>query len=468
MSYKQKSVISIFFLLTALCLAGFQVSTAPSDVYPEYVIVEGDFLSIVAARFQTTVDEIVQVNRLADPNTISIGDRIKIPSLKGYSGTISTTNVNLGDSLRDIAIKNEMNPVDLAKINRLSSQSELYVGKTLMIIVKQNQPKASYSSLSDGTRLVEEAVRMNENPMKIALLNDMEGVWDFTDRQAVYLNERADGLHPSSPISPLLTTIEVNHMPLMQGEAAYVHVKSTKALQLKGNVLGQDLIFHQEGADPTDQYGFFAIDALQDTGLVNLTLSGVDDSQNSFDINQKIVIEPGLFTYEIVMGVDPATLEDHSNQVDRDALAGLTTSSAERSWGEQMSYPVDAPCIVSNFGNRRTYNDGNYSNFHSGVDFGVCSANNINIYAVADGTVLFAQELPVHGLHTVIDHGWSVYSTYSHQSEIFVTPGQTIKRGELIGYIGNTGRSVGPHLHFEIKVNGIYVNPMSWINYEMP
>jgi hypothetical protein len=91
-----------------------------------------------------------------------------------------------------------MNPADLAKINRLSSQSELYVGKTLMIIVNQNEPKTSYGSLSDTTRLVEEAIRVNENPMKIALLNDMEGVWDFTDRQAVYLAERTDGLRPSS------------------------------------------------------------------------------------------------------------------------------------------------------------------------------------------------------------------------------------------------------------------------------
>lgn len=468
MNYRQKTAVSFLFLLTAFFLAGFQISADISDIYPEYVIQDGDFLSIVAARFSTTVEEITQVNQLADPNTVGIGDRIKIPSLKGYSGTITTTNVNLGDTLHDIAIKNDMVPSDLAKINRLSSQSELYVGKTLVIIVKNEQKKAVYSSFTDDTLLLDESVRLNENPIKIALMNDMHGLWDFSKNQAVYLNERTDGQSTVSAISPLLNSIEIQRMPLMQGEAAFIHIRTPYSLTLHGNVLGQNLTFHHDSTDSADQYGFFAIDALQDTGLVNLTLAGNDEENNSFEINQKIVIEPGLFTYEVVSGVDPSTLEDHSNQVDQDALAELTESSADRTWGNRMSYPVDSPCIVSNFGNRRTYNDGNYRNFHSGVDFGVCSANNINIYAAADGKVLFAQELPVHGLHTVIDHGWSVFSTYSHQSELFVTPGQEVKRGELIGHIGNTGRSVGPHLHWEIKVNGIYVNPMTWVNYDMP
>jgi murein DD-endopeptidase MepM/ murein hydrolase activator NlpD len=102
------------------------------------------------------------------------------------------------------------------------------------------------------------------------------------------------------------------------------------------------------------------------------------------------------------------------------------------------------------------------------VDFIVCSAENLNIYAAADGQVVFAGELPIHGNHTIIDHGWGVYSTYSHQSQILVSPGQNVKRGDLIGIIGTTGRSVGPHLHFEIKINGIYVNPMTWLSKVFP
>ena len=133
-----------------------------------------------------------------------------------------------------------------------------------------------------------------------------------------------------------------------------------------------------------------------------------------------------------------------------------------------MSYPVDEPCFVSGYGNRRTYNNGVFSNYHTGIDFGVCTANNINIYAAANGTVLFAQELPIHGNFTVIDHGWGVYTSYSHQSQLLVTAGQEVNRGDLIGLIGNTGRSVGPHLHWEVIVNSTYVNPVTWLGTQFP
>ena len=133
-----------------------------------------------------------------------------------------------------------------------------------------------------------------------------------------------------------------------------------------------------------------------------------------------------------------------------------------------MSYPVDEPYIVSGFGNRRTYNNGVFHNYHSGVDFGVYTASNINIYATADGTVLFAGELPIHGNFTVIDHGWGVYTSYSHQSQLLVSAGQEVKRGDTIGLIGTTGRSVGPHLHWEVIINSVYVNPITWLNTQFP
>ena len=117
---------------------------------------------------------------------------------------------------------------------------------------------------------------------------------------------------------------------------------------------------------------------------------------------------------------------------------------------------------------RRTYNNGVFSNYHTGIDFGVCTANNINIYAAANGTVLFAQELPIHGNFTVINHGWGVYTSYSHQSQLLVTAGQEVNRGDLIGLIGNTGRSVGPHLHWEVIVNSTYVNPVTWLGTQFP
>ena len=68
----------------------------------------------------------------------------------------------------------------------------------------------------------------------------------------------------------------------------------------------------------------------------------------------------------------------------------------------------------------------------------------------------------------MIDHGWGVYTSYSHQSQLLLSAGQTVKRGDTIGLIGSTGRSVGPHLHWEVIVNSVYVNPVTWLSTQFP
>jgi murein DD-endopeptidase MepM/ murein hydrolase activator NlpD len=68
----------------------------------------------------------------------------------------------------------------------------------------------------------------------------------------------------------------------------------------------------------------------------------------------------------------------------------------------------------------------------------------------------------------MIDHGWGVYTAYMHQSEIYVSVGEHVDKGQLIGLVGNTGRVEGPHLHFEVLVGGVQVNPLEWLNREFP
>ena len=467
MIYKNRIIFSSLILLAVLTTSAYRQNS--NDIYPEYVIQEGDFLSIVAARFSTTLDEIVRINQISDPNSIAIGDRIKIPSLKGISGTIFMQSVNLGDTLANISILSGMDVNDILKINKISSLSEVYVGSTLILVQNTNGNRYSaVDTFENGETSLEKAVLQKTNPEKLAKINRLNGSWDIAEKQLLFSTVSEDLNIPVHAISPLIDQIEITNLPLMQGETQVIHLKTPYSLTLSGAILNQDLNFYQEDTASNDWYALFGVDAEQETGLTDLQLSGSNSNGESFDIHQKVVVEPGVFTYEVVSGVDASTLEDHSNEVDQATLAGITQTSPIKSWGDRMSYPVDEPCLVSGFGNRRTYNDGSYTNFHSGVDFGVCTANNINIYAAADGTVLFSGDLPIHGKHTIIDHGWGVYSTYSHQSETFVTAGQQVKRGDLIGLIGSTGRSVGPHLHWEIKVNGIYVNPLAWINNSFP
>jgi murein DD-endopeptidase MepM/ murein hydrolase activator NlpD len=467
MTYRQKFVFSIFLLFLVLAASAFRQNS--DDIYPEYVIQSGDFLSVVSARFSTTLDEIIQVNQIQNPDAIAIGDRIKIPSLKGLSGTIITDNINIGETLSNISILSGMQTADIIRINQLTSYSEAFVGSTLILIENDQGPDYSaVDAYTDGATSLEMAVRHKINPVELEKINQINGAWDIAEKQVLFSISNNDAFTPVHSISPLIDQLEISKLPLMQGETQVIHIVSPLQLSLQGNILDQELKFYQDPENLSNWYAFFGVNAIQEVGLTDLHISGNDENGKDFDINQQIVVEPGIFTYEVVVGVDASTLEDHTNKVDDEALMGITQTSATRTWGEKMSYPVDEPCIVSGFGNRRTYNEGSYKNFHSGVDFGVCSAQNINIYAAADGTVLYSGELPIHGKHTIIDHGWGIYSTYSHQSEIYTAAGQQVKRGDLIGLIGSTGRSVGPHLHWEIKVNGVYVDPMSWIRNSYP
>jgi murein DD-endopeptidase MepM/ murein hydrolase activator NlpD len=81
---------------------------------------------------------------------------------------------------------------------------------------------------------------------------------------------------------------------------------------------------------------------------------------------------------------------------------------------------------------------------------------------------VLAEELTIKGKAILIDHGWGVFSGYWHMSEFNVSVGDFVKSGDLLGQIGNTGRSAGPHLHFEIDISGTPVNPMSWLSQEFP
>ena len=74
-----------------------------------------------------------------------------------------------------------------------------------------------------------------------------------------------------------------------------------------------------------------------------------------------------------------------------------------------------------------------------------------------------SEELDIRGVTTIIDHGIGVFSGYWHQKALNVEVGQEVVRGDVIGYVGNTGLSTGPHLHWEIWVNGVQVDPIEWL-----
>ena len=98
---------------------------------------------------------------------------------------------------------------------------------------------------------------------------------------------------------------------------------------------------------------------------------------------------------------------------------------------------------------------------HKGVD--LAGATGTPVYATADGTVDMAKYYGSYGNYVQIDHGGNLETRYAHLSSYTVASGERVEKGQLIGYIGSTGRSTGPHLHYEIRVEGVAVDPTPYM-----
>ena len=122
-------------------------------------------------------------------------------------------------------------------------------------------------------------------------------------------------------------------------------------------------------------------------------------------------------------------------------------------------YPVYGT-TTSSFGTRKSP-FGYGSEFHPGIDISVPVGTPVK--AAGKGVVTYAGWLSGYGNVVIIDHGYGIQSVYGHNSQILVKVGQTVKRGDIIAKSGNTGRSTGPHVHFEIRVNGNPVDPMKYL-----
>ncbi len=124
-----------------------------------------------------------------------------------------------------------------------------------------------------------------------------------------------------------------------------------------------------------------------------------------------------------------------------------------------LAWPVTGAPVVQNVG-PRIHPVYGYRSCHTGTDVG--AGQGAPIQSAADGVVVAIENGGPYGLHTLIQHGSGVSTMYAHQSSTAVSVGQKVKRGQVVGSVGSSGWVTGPHLHFEVHVNGTPYNPMGW------
>lgn len=160
---------------------------------------------------------------------------------------------------------------------------------------------------------------------------------------------------------------------------------------------------------------------------------------------------------------DIASAEEHKDGLEADAVA-LELEIARLSSGEGtapsgLSWPVNG-AVTSPFG-YRVHPILGVRKLHTGID--ITAASGTPIAASAAGTVILAQTYGGYGRAVVIDHGGGLTTLYAHQSQIAVSVGQIVGRGALVGYVGCSGSCTGPHLHYEVREDGVPVDPLSYL-----
>jgi murein DD-endopeptidase MepM/ murein hydrolase activator NlpD len=176
-----------------------------------------------------------------------------------------------------------------------------------------------------------------------------------------------------------------------------------------------------------------------------------------------VVLQAAGYAREDINGVDPATLDPEINRPENELIDKvIAAASPEKYWDGPFMVPgYDPNWITSWYGTRRSYNGSPYTYYHSGLDYG--GGTGLEVKSPAPGVIVFTDFLTVRGNATIIDHGWGIYSGFWHQSEIQVEVGDRVETGQVIGLVGGTGRITGPHLHWELWVNQVPVDPEQWL-----
>jgi murein DD-endopeptidase MepM/ murein hydrolase activator NlpD len=445
--------------MTGLAAPGYSAS-GQSAVPPEeiiHVVQPGETLFRIAERYGSSVPALAHANGLTDPTRIYAGQELRIPGASSgrLAARLTSYVVQPGDSLSWIARRHAATWHELARANGLVSPGVVQAGQVLQVPVRdwKQGTLGGLHVVGVGETLYRIALRYDVSPSALVAAND----WHPSGL-----------LHPGMPLlvpgdgvgrlpSPF-ETVDVHSLPAEPGESLVITVRTREAVRLSGTVFERPIRFAElDGV----YYGLVGVHVFTDPGLFQATLTAETADGDATEITVDVVVEGGGFGYERIPAA-PSLLDPEVVAAEKARLDGLRpTFTPERSWTGGFEPPCPGT-ISSYFGTRRAYNDGPYTSYHGGVDFR--GATGTPVRAPAAGRVVLTDVFAVRGNALVLDHGWGVLTGYWHLSSMDVEVGEWVEQGEVIARVGNTGLSTGSHLHWEMWVGGVNVNPIQWLD----
>jgi murein DD-endopeptidase MepM/ murein hydrolase activator NlpD len=410
-----------FILLTAICLVYLwpvlhwtpqrAVAQTSGDV-GTYTVAPGDTFFEIAARFGISADELARINNINNINLLAVGQVLLIPGSAAAGLLAPPTRTVLalpGDTLSMVALRYKLDTVTLATLNSIDTNSRLFPGQPLKVPESVELP----APLNFGA-----VVRVN--------------------------------------IPETLT----------QGKTGKIVVDTMRPLSLSATWNGLPLAFTQSGNNLLQQFALAPVPALIAPGPYILEISYTASNGASLSKSWTITVSDGGYERQsIVLPPDRGDLLDPPLvQAELEKVTSLWSQvNPTLIWPNSFQRPIGTEYpTTSPFGIVRSYNGGPYSSYHAGQDFGAPAG--VPVIVPGDGTVVLAEPLTVRGTAVIIDHGLGIFSGYWHLSELMVAPGQEVRAGDILGLVGNTGLSTGAHLHWELRILGIAVDPMQFID----
>jgi len=249
-----------------------------------------------------------------------------------------------------------------------------------------------------------------------------------------------------------------------QGDVGLLRVTGLKNLKnLEGEFKGIRFSMNPDSAGKAYE-ALLAVDMDTKPGKYQVKVQGRDQEGKSLAGASSLEVKKVSFKTQTLslpssmVDLDPTTLERVNAESQR-VEAVFQRTRKEKLWKGRFLRPVPGE-ISTPFGLRRVINRQNKSP-HSGVD--LRAEEGTPILASNAGSVILVDDFFFSGKSVILDHGQGVYSMYFHLSEILVREGEKISKGDVLGQVGSTGRSTGPHLHWGVRVRGAKVDPFSLI-----
>jgi len=478
-SNQKNSVIFFILLLFFIFSISFYSFADNNDEFIAYKITKGDTLWSITQQYKTSLEPILSINNIEDKDSLSIGQIIKIPRNNLPVDDYTTYIAKKGDNLWSIARKYKLSVDSILATNNLANSEFISIGEIIKI--------PSHEDAVTETDIVEHKVIDEKNTIPNNNISQPEN-----SESIVYEVKAGDSLWNIARkygVSVELIT-DVNNL------------KDKDLLSL-----GQKLEIPGVGGGISD------FDQKQEPTVITYTIAKGDtlwSISQRYDVNMNTIISTNNLK-EIsqlsigqklklpITNMNIARLEEHTQDTEAEEII-YYVKKGESLWSISHEYNVKLEAIIS----ANSINDASKisvgqqlripnipgvklstrnfiwpvrgritspygmrvlkgrKDFHAGIDISGPTGN--NIVAAENGRVSYAGYMRGYGNVIILSHDGGYSTVYGHNSINFVKTGQSIKKGVVIAKVGSTGNATGSHLHFEVRLNGKPINPLSYLN----